>query len=92
MSSLFRVDATEVLWLGAIAAVAVVGINRPELAPVTSMIAGGGSGWLKHRMFGFCFFKGVDRCRKERNASIISGMFIGAGIGVVRKSYHERKA
>lgn len=87
MSVAYQVDASDVLWLGALGAVFAVGMNRPELAPVTSMIAGGGSGWLKHRMFGFCVFKPADTCRRERNAAMISGALIGAGVGVVRRSY-----
>ena len=91
MSVLLRFDASEVLAMGAIAAVFVVGMNRPELAPVTSMIAGAGSGWLKHRVIGFCIFKGADRCRRERNAAMISGAFMGAGVGVIRRSYERKR-
>lgn len=89
MSALIRVDSLDVVAMGVIGALAVIGANQPEAAPATGMIGGAVAGWLKYSITGFCVFKGADRCMRERMAAIASGAFIGAGVGVVRRGYRR---
>ena len=80
----------EVAALGALGAVAIVGWQRPELAPATGLLVGGAGGLLRQHMFGFCLFR-EDECRRERVAAMVAGALIGAGVGLLRRDYERAR-